>query len=84
VTRDEADANLAQAIRHHAAAYDMADNNEMLNDYAIIANWQTVTDTGESIYTVHYHRDDVPTHVAGHPPHHVIGPYDETFIWPYW
>jgi hypothetical protein len=64
VTRDEADANLAQAIRHHADAYDMADPGEMLNDYAVIAHWQTVDETGESPYTVHYHRDNVPTHVA--------------------
>jgi hypothetical protein len=64
MTRDDADAGLAQAIRDHAAAYDMADPGEMLNDYAVIAHWQTITDTGDCPYTVHYHRPNVPNHVA--------------------
>lgn len=64
MTRDEADAALAQAIRDHARAYELGEADEMLDDFAVIAHWQRVEADGDSPYTTHYTRSPMPTHVA--------------------
>lgn len=66
MTTDEADEELAEAIRCHAAAYDLNETGELLGDYAVVAYWvpaDTAGD-GESRYTTHFSRPNVPTHIA--------------------
>lgn len=61
---EQADENLAQAIRDHAVAYELCKPGELLGDYAVVANWQPEEDRGVSSYTVAFHRPTVPDHVA--------------------
>lgn len=64
MTQSEADEALRRAILDHAAAYDLADDDEMLSDFAVVAHWQPVVEDGESRYTTHFARSPCPSHVA--------------------
>ena len=64
MTKDEADNALRKAIMDHAEAYDLAENYELLDQYAVIAFWQKLVDTGSSNYTIHFHTPHIPAHSA--------------------
>lgn len=64
MTMDEADEQLAKAIRDHALAYEVTTSDEFLSDFAVVAYWQTIEDQGDSRYTTHYSRPTMPDHSA--------------------
>jgi len=64
MTRDEADNNLRLAIMEHAKAYDMQAADELLDEYAIISSWQPVEERNNRSYTLHFHTEHIPAHVA--------------------
>ena len=64
MTYDEADRALWKAVLDHAAAYGLADDAEMLSDFAVVAHWQPVVEDGTSRYTTQFARSPTPTHVA--------------------
>ncbi len=59
-----ADEAISTAIRAHADAYGLSEDDEMLSDYAIIAHWQRIEDDGRSRYTLHLPRMSVPNHIV--------------------
>lgn len=64
MTRAEADEHLAQAIRAHAAAYDLSRDDELLSDYVVVAHWQRIQTDDRSRYSVHLPRPETPSHVV--------------------
>lgn len=65
MTRDEADAQLAKAIADHAQAFALrGDDEAILDDYAVVAHWQTVIEDGKSRYTTHFTSQAVAAHVV--------------------
>lgn len=62
--RDEADAQLRAAIAAHAEAHGFVEPGDLLSDYAVVAAWQPDDPESNTRYTVAYHSDRVPTHVA--------------------
>lgn len=64
MTRDEADAQLAQAIANHAEAFGITAEDELLGDYAVIAHWQRVEQDGRCRYSTQYSHDNMPRHIA--------------------
>lgn len=64
MTKDEADAALAMAIRAHADAYEIARDDDMLNTYAVIAHWIKPIEDEKSYYTTHYSESSLPEHIT--------------------
>lgn len=64
MTKDEADNALRQAIMDHAKAYDMQAADELLDEYAIISSWQPLEARNTRSYTLHFHTEHIPAHVA--------------------
>lgn len=65
MTPDEATQNLARAIADHAVATGQANaDEEMLNDFIVIANWQAIANQpAEDTYSIAMHSDNAPFHV---------------------
>jgi hypothetical protein len=64
MTKEEADTNLHRAIYDHAMAYSIAESDELISEFAVIANWQKHVADGRSQYSTHFHTPSVPNHVA--------------------
>jgi len=64
MTRDEADTMLRSAIEQHAQAFGLSRDDELLNEYGVIAHWQAAVADGSSRYTTHFHQPTVPNHIA--------------------
>lgn len=65
MTPEQATEALHKAIADHAVAHDLARDDEILSEWAIVANWQRLTaDDGESRYTTQFTSDTTPMHVA--------------------
>jgi hypothetical protein len=64
MNEDEADAQLLKAIFDHAVAYEMNLEDHFLSEYAVIASWTPAEESGETSYTIGYHKNDVPNHIA--------------------
>jgi hypothetical protein len=65
LTAEEATEALQKAIADHAIAHGIADTDAyMLGDWAVVANWTPVDGDVDSTYSVAYHRNKVPNHVA--------------------
>jgi hypothetical protein len=64
ISKPEAEEALRQAIMQHAQVFDIDYPNSMLSEFAIIACWTPIEETGQSEYSVAYHAEDVPEHVA--------------------
>ena len=64
MTYDEAESNLRKAIEDHARAVGIANDDELLSTFAVIAHWQKVEADGHSRYTTTFDGGTVPTHVA--------------------
>ncbi len=61
--KQQADEQLAAAIRAHAAAYNLNGDGDMLDEYAVVAQW--LIDDGERTrYSTHFTRATIPYHVA--------------------
>ena len=59
-----ADSALWTAIMDHAASYELARPDELLNHFAIVCHWTREEADGRSRYTTHFHTPEVPLHVA--------------------
>ena len=67
ISKEEADAQLRQAIEAHAEAYDLKPEEVMLDHFAVIASWIPVQMEGReprTFYSAHFHTEYVPNHVA--------------------
>lgn len=64
MTRDEADAVLRSAIEQHAVAFELHRDDELLSEFAVVANWQKIESDGNSRYTTHFHQETIPNHIA--------------------
>ncbi len=63
--KQQADEQLAAAIRAHAVAYNLGGDGDMLDEYAVVAQWQTVDANERSNrYSTHFTRATIPYHVA--------------------
>lgn len=62
---DEATDNLRRALLDHAEAHDlMPDYEVMLDQFAVVCSWMRLESNGTTTYTTHFHREEVPTHIA--------------------
>lgn len=56
---------LRKAIIDHAVAFDIVDlDEEMLDHFAVVGQWQKVTEDTRTHYTTAFHSPHVPYHIA--------------------
>lgn len=60
----EADERLRKAIIEHARAYGFLEDDELVNEYALVVHLQSVVDDGSSRYLTLFHTGSIPDHVA--------------------
>jgi hypothetical protein len=65
VTPEQATEALHKAIADHAIAHELARDDEILSEWAIVSNWQRLeVGDGESRYTTCFRSETTPMHVA--------------------
>lgn len=65
MTPEQATEQLHKAIVDHALAHELAGDDEMLSEWAIVSNWQRLeVGDGESRYVTQFTTTTTPMHVA--------------------